>query len=181
MACFAVDQGVSATDFAALSAAVEGDKRALREVCRRFTVPILALALQVSKDLETAVGCVEPTLRRLCSELLSRRFEPQDWSLVLEALVREYGAFRSPSEEGGASLEGITVVQRVVRRRILRQTLPELPLPQLTALLLLHLDGAAPDAMVGLVAGTPTEGQEVVGDAYHRLQCAIDRTPEPDR
>ena len=166
MGSFATDQSVCRQDLELLTAAAGGDKRALRAVCDRFKVPVVAVALRAVRDLDRAFDCVEPVLGTLCRGLLGGTFPPGQWALRAVASVNEHSKIQELQPAEASLLDGLGSIPRVARRRIVRSTLPELPLPELTALLLRYIERIPPGEMIGLVAESEAQVHEKLFAGY---------------
>jgi hypothetical protein len=170
---FAIDQTLASSDLQLLARAQRGDKESLRAVCRRFHAPVLALALHSSGDWAGAAKSAEPILDQLCRELLSGQLVATDWAMR----AAELAANVEPDATGASEtsgLEGLGSIPRVVKRKALRQMLPQLPLPELMALLLQYLENRRPEEMVGLVAPNAEEAQRLVVTVHEKLQAMLE-------
>ena len=172
---FATDQTLSDSDLALLAMAQRGQKESLRAVCQRFRTPLLALLVRGMRDWERASAAVEPLLEQLCGELVRGQLVATDWAARAAESASERAGLAAGSEPPGSGLEGLASIPRVIKRRILRQALPEFPLPELLALLLVHLEHPTPTQMVGLVAGNEPDVQACLVAAYDKAQAALDR------
>ncbi len=177
MGAFATDQTLSHSDLELLAAAQRGDKPSLRRVCERFQTPLVALVLHHRGDFERAAGAVEPLLDRLCRELLTGQLMPIRWAARAVELAAEQSPFEHPPAGNGSGLEGLGVIARVVKRRALRASLPQLPLPELMALLLAYLEKRRPEEMAGLVAATPEEAAACLVQAHETAQAVLKQMP----
>lgn len=173
MGAFATDQTLSDPDLELLLAAQRGDKPALRRVCDRFKTPLLALVLRNTGNWERAAVAVDPLLEQLCRELLAGELMAVDWATRALALAAQQSAVGQRPEENGSGLEGLGAIARVVKRRALRSLLPQLPLPELTTLLLAYLENRRPEELVGLVAATPPEAAALLVNAHQRVQSEL--------
>jgi hypothetical protein len=169
---FATDQTLNEADLELLTIAQRGDKAALRRVCDRFKTPLLAMLLYETCDWESASHQVETLLERLCRELLAGELMTADWARRCLAVAEQQPAIENPAENG-SGLEGLGSIARVVKRRALRSLLPTLPLPELTALLLVYLDSRRPCDLAGLVADTPEVAAACVVKAHETVQAAL--------
>ena len=160
--------------------AVQGGKRALRAVCERFKIPILAVSIQHTKNLDHSYKAVQPVLNSLCDGLLDTSFAPESWA---DQLFREVLAFTrralqetdSKEEAIQSSLSGFASVPRLARRRVIRQILPTLPLPELTAILMQYVDKSSTSDMVGLVDETECAVCERLASAHQQLQQELQK------
>jgi DNA-directed RNA polymerase specialized sigma24 family protein len=183
MGSFATDQSLLSADLGLLGAAATGDKRSLREVIERFKTPLLAVALRSVGDLDSAFDLAEAAIGRMCKDLLAGRLPPTEWA----AAAGMYTTRRDtpPTQRDGPSLlEGLHSVPRVARKRLVREALPKLTLPELTAVLLQHVDQLPPARMVGLVAGSEADVCERLVSAQRKLLAALqpgERPGEPEQ
>ncbi len=178
MGAFATDQTVGAQDLETLRAAVQGDGPALLGICERYKIPVLAVAIRSSCDLERAYGSVQQVLSSLCRQLLAAHFRPEQWASQLVTCVAEN--FHMGGETIDAAdaphqsiLSGLESIPRIVRRRAVNATLPKLPLPELTAILLWYVGHRSPSAMVGLVADSEPEVCQRLVAAHELLLQAV--------
>ena len=146
-------------DLKTLVAAVHGEQGALFRICERYRMPALAVAIQSCDDLEHAYACVPPQLTSLCRQLLEAWFPPEQWAARLVARVVECSRMsreevRGVDETNPSIRSGLEAIPRIARRRAVAAALPNLPLPELTAILLQYVDHRPPSAMVGLVDDT---------------------------
>jgi DNA-directed RNA polymerase specialized sigma24 family protein len=178
MGAFAIDQSLGPADLELLQRSVAGDLSALETVCRRFEIPILAVALRKTRDLRKATSLIEPTLTAVCAGLLAGDFPLDQWARQalghLEALAGEQTNQDGESEEAAAGLTGMAQVPRVVRARAVRRTLPTLPAPELTAVLMDSYLSASAEAMAGLVAESPQAAQSTLEQALSRLDAVLE-------
>jgi hypothetical protein len=174
VASFATDQVLSETDLTLIVAAQQGDRAALRQVCQRFQTPLLAMALKLTRSFDAAVAAVEPMLTTLCQELLLSRFLPVEFAMRALSLSRAIVSPGDEAEDARQGLDGYGAIPRVVKRRAIRQLLPEMPLPELTALLLKHLDRMPPADMVGLVADSLVDVELCLIAAHEMVQRRLD-------
>jgi hypothetical protein len=170
---------LGADDFSLLMAARRGDRRALGDVCNRFKLPILALALRATADFDQAAARVEPALEALCRGLASGSVAPHEWARRAADWVALPSVVGDDHERSVSGLEGLESIPRVVRRRVLRQVIPQLPLPELLALLLMYLDQMPVAGMVGLVADSPADVEQRLLAAHDLLQKALEERLAP--
>jgi hypothetical protein len=178
MGAFATDHTLCDEDLAALRQAARGDQRALRIICERFKFPVLAAAIRQMKCLERSFAAVQPVLSSLCDGLLNEHFRPESWvdqllSEVAGVARQELKNAESDDAANPPSLSGFASVPRLARRRIVRESLPELSLPELTAVLMQYLDHCTPSQMVGLVDTTESAVCARLASAHQRLQQAL--------
>ena len=171
----ATDQTLSEGDLELLDRAQRGDKPSLRAVCHRFQTPLAALLLHSTGDWERAATEVEPLLERLCRELLGGQIAATDWAARAAELAAEQDVSDLTPRDNGSGLEGLGSIPRVVKRRALRALLPQLKLPELTALLLRYLEQRRPEEMAGLVAPTAAEAAACLIRAHEALQSELGR------
>ena len=179
---FATDQAVSQDDHRQLEAAVAGELGALITTCTRFELPLLAAATRATGTVATAVPLLEPTLSTLSAELLDGQLAPHDWSrralqLIADQADQVASADRS-AEETEQTLSAIGSIPRVARRRAIREAVPQLSLPELTALLIHHYRNAAAAEMVGLTADTEAESQQFLEQAFTELRRTLTSVAE---
>jgi DNA-directed RNA polymerase specialized sigma24 family protein len=143
-------------DLELLNRAVRGEKQALVMICRRYKAVVLAVAIRTGCELDRAFESVEPIIHQLCDQLLARRIRPEQWTAELTAAVAARFHTDDNQADGDASnasmLSGLDGIPRLAKRRALRMLLPQLPLAELTALLLRYVERYSPAEMVGLVA-----------------------------
>jgi hypothetical protein len=178
MGAFATDQTLGDADLELLVAAQCGDKLALRQVCDRFQTPLLAAVLRRTGDWDRAPAAIEPLLERLCSELVTGQLRPPGWAARAMELAWQEPSAAPPAAENGSGLEGLGAIARVVKRRALRTFLPQLPLPELLALLLVYLEKRRPEEMAGLVAATGSEAAACLVRAHEAAQAALKDSPQ---
>jgi hypothetical protein len=171
----ATDQTLSEGDLELLDRAQRGDKQSLRAACNRFQTPLAALLLHSTGDWERAATEVEPLLERLCRELLVGQIVATDWAARATELAAQQDVSDLTPRDNGSGLEGLGSIPRVVKRRALRALLPQLKLPELTALLLRYLEQRRPEEMAGLVAPTAAEAAACLVRAHETLQSELDR------
>jgi len=161
MGAFATDQTLNQRDLDLLNRAVQGEKQALVIICRRYKVPVLAVAIRTGFELDQAFESVEPILHQLCDQLLAGSLRPERWTAELTAAVHARFQMDGKHADGDATdestLSGLVAIPRLAKRRAVRMLLPQLPLPELTALLLHYVDGLTPAEMVGLVAESESD------------------------
>jgi hypothetical protein len=177
MGAFATDQTVCQDDYRRLQATVAGDMESLVTVCERFEVPLLAAAMRATNSVADAFSQVEPTLSALCEELLSGLLAPSDWSrraieLVTDRASQTVDPGAAPHDDN-QTLSAIGSLPRIARRRALRDALPRLSLPELTALLMRQYNGASSAEMVGLAAETEELARQFLAQAEQRLDEAL--------
>ncbi len=114
-------------------------------------------------------------LEQLSLELIAGEITPSAWAARALTLVEQHPHVGQRPAEGGSGLEGLGAIARVVKRRALRSLLPELPLAELTTLLLVYVDAKRAEALVGLIAETPTEAAALVVQAHRAAQAELDR------
>lgn len=173
MGSFVTDQSLCTADLELLTTARRGDKLALRLVCHRFRTPLLAIVLHKTGDWEGAPAAAETVLEQLCRELLSGILLPCDWASRAMELGAEQSTTVPAAPENGSGLEGLAAIARVAKRRTLRGLLPQLPLPELMALLLAYVDGRRGHEMAGLVAETPAEAAGCLLAAHESAKAAL--------
>lgn len=174
MGAFATDQTVCQDDERRLRATIAGDMESLVTVCERFEVPLLAAAMRATSSVADAFSQVEPTLTVLCEELLAGRLAPSGWSRRAVELMTD-GASQNVdrSDAPHDTLSAIGSLPRLARRRAVRDALPGLSLPELTALLLTYYQGASPAEMVGLAAESEESARQFLALAEQRLNEAL--------
>jgi hypothetical protein len=137
----------------------------------------LALLIKSTKDYGRAVELTPALLETLSRMLVSGQIAPEEWASRAgrEALV--LGESTGDQAYGG-SLEGLESIARFVRRRQVRQTLPRLALPELTAVLLRHVADRPTAAMIGLVGENLERVEQALLSAYEKLASGtIDAAP----
>ena len=152
--------------------ATAGDKRALRELCERLKVPIFAEALHCGASWKDAADTVLSILKSFCTDLLAEKFAAGDWRERLATAIRMSSEVES--EEWG--LSGLSSVPRLAKRTAVRKALKQLTLPELTAVLLKHIDSVGAADMVGVVADTEAEVTSVLLSVHEKLNQAIKET-----
>lgn len=150
--------------------AASGDKQALQQVCERLKVPIFAAAIHSGASWRDASVVVLPILKSLCTDLLEDRFEPSRWRERMATSVRMSIASDRESDAPGLS------VPRLAKRKAVRNALTQMPLPQLTAVLLEHIDSVGATDMVGIVADTESEVISVMLSAHQTLTQVVEET-----
>ena len=176
MCAFATNQSLSEESIELLAMAQRGDRNSLRAVCNRFQLPLAAMVLRNSGDWDLAKAAVEPLLEQLCQELLAGRLTTANWAQRAIELASQQQPRKDGDDDGQvSSLEGLGSIPRVVKRRALRSYLALLPLPELTAVLLAHVEKRKVEDMVGLVADTPSEAATCLVTAHQMLQSEIQR------
>jgi hypothetical protein len=178
MGAFATDQTVVEQDLRTLRAAVQGQRQALVSICQRYEIPVVAVAIQTSGDLERAYACVGQVLEALCRQLLASRFSPEQWASQLTTCVIEYFPVGDAGIVGAETsersiLSGLESIPRIARRRAVSATLPKLPLPELTAILLRYVQRQSASQMVGLVADSEQEVCQRLAAAHELLQQEV--------
>jgi hypothetical protein len=159
-------------DLTLLAESQRGEPVRLRRVCQRFQTPILAMTLKTTGSLSVAVASVESILYGLLEELLLGHMVAVDWPERAAMACATVPA--SGNSEAGQGIDGMELIPRVARRRVIREVLPQMPLPELMALLLKYADHRSPADMVGLVADTPEDASQRLLAAHQWLQRAID-------
>ena len=176
MCALATDQSLSEETLDLLAMGQRGDRTSLRAICERFQTPLMAMVLRNTSDWDLAKAAAEPILEQLCQDLLAGRLTPASWAQRAFELAANYTHATDGDTDGRASpMEGLGSIPRVVKRRAVRAHLPLLPLPELMALLLVHLDKRRPEDMVSLVADTEPEAARCLVTAYQMLQSELQR------
>ena len=175
MGAFATDQTLCDADLTLLATAQRGHTPSLRAVCDRFQTPLLALLLRNTGDWERAAGALEPLLERLCRELLSGKLVATDWATRAVEVAAEQAVVDRGAVQNGSGLEGLASIPRVIKRRALRAILPQLPLPELLALLLKYIENRGPKSMAGLVAHDAREAGMCLVTAHEAVQSELKR------
>ncbi len=176
MGAFATNRGLCPDDLGRLQEAVAGDLASLIAVCRRFEVPLLAAAMRHTGSVSEAYPRVEPTLSTLCDELLGGALIPEKWSTrALELLAPRPMGNAELAEESEENLSGSLIgeIPRIARRRAVAGALPQLPLPELTAILLRHIRDATAEETVGLAADSEEAAQQFLERGERQLNEAL--------
>jgi hypothetical protein len=177
MCAWASDQSLAPEDLRRLNSAIHGDVTALADFCERLEIPILAEALRETRDLSLALMLVRPTLQSLCEEYLDGILPPAAWPGRVKSLIAERAKELAKSHDSDSQSSSpqshMTVISRVVRMRAVRSALPDLPLPELLALLMHFYSRSGPGQMVGLVADTPEAASEALDQAISRIERAL--------
>lgn len=150
-----------------------GDKQALAEVCERSKVLLLAASLRTGLSWRESVASVPQNLTYFCRKVLNGELEPASWR---EQIVQQAETAARLSTKPAAEAEGLSgmrAIPRLARRRVLRDSAVELPLPQLVALLLRHIDDAKPAGMLGVAADSEDEAKDLLFAANESLAVAL--------
>lgn len=177
MGAFITDRSLPDADLELLARAQRGDKQALRSVCQRFQTLLFALVLHHTEDWVRAAESVEPLLDQLCRELLAGQIVATDWSARAAQLAAEIRPAQAAASAAGSGLDGLGSIPRVVKRRALRQVLPQLPLAELMALLLRYLENRRPEEMVGLIADSTTDVVTLLVSAHDQTLTLLEALP----
>ena len=158
--------------------AAKGDQSALVETCQRYRVPVLAAALNAGVSWDEAVALVGPTLRLLCTQLLDEIIKPSEWreQLVMQTQTAARMGSVDPNRSAcgeRSGLSGIASIPRLAKRRAAREVLRQLPLPQLTCVLLKYIDGVGAADMVGVAANSQADVVGLLVAANERLVGAV--------
>ena len=154
-----------------LENALAKDRASLIEACRRLKVPILAAAIHAGASWDDASSFVKPALQRFVDRLLQGHAQPHDWK---SEVAREVEAtVQMSSEPEAAGLTGLASIPRLAKRRAVRQTLKELSLSELTAVMTRHMDDVGVDEMVGIVADSREEVIDVLAGAHEKLMATM--------
>lgn len=170
MGSFATDQSLHSNDVELLTTAIRGDKLALRLVIERFRIPIFAMAIRTTGDMEHAFALVEPALLSMCRDLLGGQLRPSEWATMVSAYIRRR------DDEAAADvtlLDSLSRIPRIARRRAVREAMLRLALPELTALLLYYVEKSPPAKMIGLVVETEAGAASVLRDSHRKLLDAV--------
>lgn len=152
-----------------LDRARSGDKHALEMVCDRSKVLLLAASLRTGLPWRESVASVPKTLKFFCRKVLDGELEPSSWRTEIVDLAETAAKLSSTPTESGDGLTGMRAIPRFARRRVIREAVVDLPLPQLVALLLKHVDGAAPAQMVGTAADSESDAADLLAAANEML------------
>ena len=164
MSMFGDGAAIDPSDLAGLrTAAQNASSTSSLWLCERFRIPIFALALKETNNIESAQSSVEPVLSSLCRRLVAGEVLPDDWSA---AVLREVEACCAAAEQfdldvpnnssDGGDADGrpasqFATIPRIARRRAIAVELSKLDRPELMGVLMRTLDGATDIQIAGLV------------------------------
>ena len=151
-----------------------GDKRALETVCDRSKVLLLAASLRTGLPWRDSVASVSENLKFFCRKVLDGELQPTDWRTQIIEQAETAAKLSSVPAESGEGLTGMRAIPRFARRRVIREAAVALPLPQLVALLLKHVDGASPAEMVGAAADSESDAADLLAAANETLAGALE-------
>jgi|GEM_PF-3966051 len=151
-----------------------GEKRALELVCDRSKVLLLAASLRSGLPWRESVASVPENLKFFCRKVLDGELEPTNWREQIVELAETAAKLSAAPRESGEGLTGMRAIPRFARRRVIREAAVSLPLPQLVALLLKHVEGATPAEMVGTAADSEDEATDLLAAANQTLVNALE-------